>query len=131
MIVIIGSGMSAIPKALGDGLDIRQRVQVTRLQQDGVGWVLHLDTGTMTAAKVVVTVPAPQVAGLLKEGHPLLADLAPVRLVPCLTLMAAVAAPAPFITRQDSDDPLSWIAPRQCQTGPPARAGYAVGRAGG
>ncbi len=103
-------GMSAIPKALGAGLDIRQGVQVTRLQQDGEGWFLHFEGGTLRCAHVVVTVPAPQVAGLLGDGHPLVADLASVRLAPCLTLMAAVMAPAPFITQQDKDDPLSWIA---------------------
>ena len=103
-------GMSAIPKALGAGLDIRQNAQVARVVQDDDGWALHLDTDTMRAARVVVTVPAPQVAGLLGAEHPLVAALAPVRLAPCLTLMAAVTAPAPFIARQDADDPLAWIA---------------------
>jgi len=103
-------GMSALPKALGAGLDIRQGVQITRVQQDGDGWVLHFEGGTLRCALVVVTVPAPQVAGLLGNGHPLVAGLASVRLAPCLTLMAAIMAPAPSITRQDKDDPLSWIA---------------------
>lgn len=89
-------GMSAIPKALGAGLDIRQGVQVTRLQQDGDGWRVEAGCAVLRAARVVVTVPAPQVAGLLGAGHPLVANLAPVRLAPCLTLMAAVAASAPF-----------------------------------
>jgi renalase len=103
-------GMSAIPKALGAGLDIRQNAQVARVVQDDNSWALHLDTDTMRAARVVVTVPAPQMAGLLGAEHPLVAALAPVRLAPCLTLMAAVTAPAPFIARQDADDPLAWIA---------------------
>ena len=115
-------GMSAIPKALGAGLDIRQGVQVTRLQQDGKGWVLHLESGPLRASHVVVTVPAPQVAGLLGAEHPLAAALAPVRLAPCLTLMAAVTAPAPFITRQDSDDPLAWIAQDSAKPGRPQSA---------
>lgn len=103
-------GMSAVPKALGQGLDIRQGVQVTGLQQDSDGWLVQADDAVLRASRVVVTVPAPQISGLLGAGHPLVADLSPVRLAPCLTLMAAVAAPAPFITRQDPDDPLSWIA---------------------
>ena len=103
-------GMSAIPKALGAGLDIRQNAQVARVMQGGDGWMLHLEGGPLRASHVVVTVPAPQVAGLLGEGHPLVAALSPVRLAPCLTLMAAVTAPAPFIARQDADDPLAWIA---------------------
>ena len=116
-------GMSAIPKALGAGLDIRQGVQVTRLQQDGEGWVLHFEGGTLRCAHVVVTVPAPQVAGLLEVGHPLVANLASVRLAPCLTLMAAIMAPAPFITRQDKDDPLSWIAQDSSKPGRPQALG--------
>lgn len=103
-------GMSAIPKALGAGLDIRQGMQVTRLQQDGDGLLLRLKVGTLRAARVVVTVPAPQVAELLGEDHPLVAALSAVRLAPCLTLMAAVVANAPFVTRKDADAPLSWIA---------------------
>ncbi len=104
------AGMSAIPKALGAGLDIRQKSPVTRLHQDGDGWVLELENGSLRASRVVVTVPAPQVAGLLGADHPLVAQLASVRLAPCLTLMAAVAAPPPFVTLKNPDDPLSWIA---------------------
>jgi renalase len=130
-------GMSAIPKALGAGLDIRQAVQVSRVQQDGDGWVLHLESTVLRAARVVVTVPAPQVAGLLGAEHPLVAALSPVRLAPCLTLMAALAAPAPFITRRDSNDPLSWIAQDSSKPGRPqgsgaswvAQAGEAFSRA--
>ncbi len=103
-------GMSAIPMALGEGLFIRQGVQVTGLQQDSDGWLVQVEGGPLRAARVVVTVPAPQVGGLLAAKHPLVAELAPVRLAPCLTLMAAMAAPSPFITRQDPDDHLSWIA---------------------
>ncbi len=115
-------GMSAIPRALGEGLDIRQGVQVTRLQQDGDGWLVQAEGASLRAARVVVTVPAPQVAGLLGAQHPLVAELAPVRLAPCLTLMAAVRAPAPFITRQDPDDPLSWIAQDSTKPGRPQGA---------
>lgn len=115
-------GMSAIPKTLGAGLDIRQNTQVTRLVQDDDGWALHLDSGVLRAAHVVVTVPAPQVVGLLGADHPLVLACAPVRLAPCLTLMAAVAAPAPFITRQDADDALSWIAQDNSKPGRPQGA---------
>jgi renalase len=115
-------GMSAIPKTLGAGLDIRQNAQVARVVQDDDGWAVHLDTGPLRAARVVVTVPAPQVPALVGEGYPLVAELAPVRLAPCLTLMVAVAAPAPFITRQDADDPLAWIAQDSSKPGRPQGA---------
>ena len=112
-------GMSVIPKALGAGLDIRQNMQVTRLVPDAGGWLLQLQDSTLRAARVVVTVPAPQVAGLLGDDHPLVASLGTVQMAPCLTLMAAVTAPAPFITRKDSDDPLSWIAQDNSKPGRP------------
>jgi renalase len=114
-------GMSAIPKALGAGLDIRLNAQIARLVQNGDGWVLHLGTDTFRAARVVITVPAPQVAGLLGADHPLVATLAPVQLAPCLTLMAAVTAPALFVTRQDAGDPLAWIAQDSTKPGRPQR----------
>jgi renalase len=124
-------GMSAIPKALGCGLDIRQNAQVARVVQDNDGWALHLESTTLRAARVVMTVPAPQVAGLLGADHPLVAALCPVRLAACLTLMATVAAPAPFITRQDTDDPLSWIAQDSAKPGRPQSAATQwVGQAG-
>ncbi len=124
-------GMSAIPKALGAGLNVRQNAQVASLVQDGDGWALHLENNTLRAARVVVTAPAPQVAGLLGADHPLVAALAPVRLAPCLALMAAVAAPAPFITRMDADYPLSWIAQDSTKPGrPPGAATAWVAQAG-
>jgi len=112
-------GMAAIPKALGAGLHIRQNTQVARLEQDAGGWLLHLADGTIRAARVVVTVPAPQVAALLGEDHPLVAALGAVQIAPCLTLMAAVARPAQFITRKDADDPLAWIAQDNAKPGRP------------
>ena len=112
-------GMSALPKALGVGLDIRQNTQVLRLTPDSRGWLLHLADGSLQAATVVVTVPAPQVASLLGADHPLVAPLGAVQMAPCLTLMAAIAGPAPFLTRKDPDDPLSWIAQDSAKPGRP------------
>lgn len=110
-------GMSVIHKALGAGLEIRQNAQVARLVQNDDGQMLHLDTATMRAARVVVTVPAPQVADLLGAEHRLVAALAPVQLAPCLTLMGAVAGIPPFVTRQDADDPLAWTAQDSAKPG--------------
>ena len=116
-------GMSALPRALGARLDIRQNAQVTRLVADAGGWVVHLEGSTLGAAHVVLTVPAPQVAALLGDDHPLVARLGVVQMAPCLTLMAAVTAPAPLITRKDADDPLAWIAQDGAKPGRPQGAG--------
>ena len=43
-----------------------------------------------------------------------------MRLDPCLTLMATVKAPARFVTREDPDDPLAWIAQDSGKPGRPA-----------
>jgi renalase len=115
-------GMSAIPKAIGVGMNIQQGAQVARLEQEGGSWAVHLSDRTLRAERVVVTVPAPQVAGLLGADHPLCAALLPVRMAPCLTLMAAITAPAPFITRKDPDHPLAWIAQDSSKPGRPQAA---------
>jgi hypothetical protein len=116
-------GMSALPKALGVGLDIRQNTQVLRLTLDSRGWLLHLADGSLQAATVVVTVPAPQVASLLGADHPLVAPLGAVQMAPCLTLMAALPGPAPFLIRKDADDALSWIAQDSAKPGRPQAHG--------
>jgi renalase len=130
-------GMSALARGLGAGLDIRQGVQVAQVVRDaetagrGSGWILRAGDTDHLAARVVITVPAPQVAGLLGADHPLAAALAPVRMAPCLTLMAAVLAPAPFVSRADPDDALSWIADDSSKPGRPAGPGSAwVAQAG-
>lgn len=112
-------GMSALAKALGAGLDIRQNAQVTGVVRDGAGWRLRVDDVDHLAARVIITVPAPQVAGLLGADHPLVAALGAVRLDPCLTLMAAARGPAPFVSRSDPDDPLAWIAQDSAKPGRP------------
>ncbi len=115
-------GMSALAKALGTGLDVRQNALVSRVQPVAGGWQLRVGDADLAAARVVITVPAPQVAGLLGADHPLVAPLAGVRLAPCLTLMAGIAGPAPFVTRKDPDDPLAWIAQDSSKPGRPSGA---------
>lgn len=113
-------GMSSLAKALAQGLEVRQRAEVTALRPDEGAWMLRVRDAWHRAARVVVTVPAPQVAGLLGADHPLVAPLAAVGFAPSLTLMAALSAPAPFVTRRDPDDPLSWISQDSSKPGRPA-----------
>ena len=70
----------------------------------------------------LVTVPAPQAAALLGDGHPLHDRIAGVAMAPCLTLMAAFPAdtPRPFRSRAADDHPLAWIAQDSSK---PGRAG--------
>jgi renalase len=118
---IVGTpGMSALAKALGAGLDIRQNAQVTGVTPAGQGWLLRIGDTEHSAARVVITVPAPQVAALLGTDHLMVVPLAAVSLAPCLTLMAAARAPAPFVTLNDPDAPLAWIAQDSSKPGRPS-----------
>lgn len=124
-------GMTALAKALAEGLDVRQEAEVTSLRLEDGCWHIRIGETEHTAVHVVVTVPAPQVSQLLGPDHPVVARLAPVRFEPCLTLMAAVAAPAPFVTRRVRANPLAWIAQDSSKPGRPADAAVAwVAQAG-
>jgi predicted NAD/FAD-dependent oxidoreductase len=128
---IVGTpGMSAIAGALGAGLRVHQDAHVTALTPAEGGWTLRIGDRDHPAARVVVTVPAPQVAALLGPAHPLVAALAPVRMDPCLTLMAATRAPAPVLSRRDPEDALAWIAQDGSKPGRPGGVVTWVAQAG-
>ena len=112
-------GMSSLAKVLAAGLDIRLSAQVTAITPADSGWSLRIGNIEHRASHVIITVPAPQVAAFLGTDHPLVVPLSGVRLAPCLTLMAAVAATARFISRSDLDDPLAWIAQDSSKPGRP------------
>ena len=65
------------------------------------------------ASHVVVTVPQPQVAGILGGAHPLVAKITDINMVPSLTLMAAVSGPVPPVCANGSGDLLALIT-RDC-----------------
>jgi predicted NAD/FAD-dependent oxidoreductase len=105
-------GMSSLAKHLADGLALRQGVQVGRIAAHTDGYRIEA-TGCAPVAvsRVVVTVPAPQIPGLLEKNHPLLNCLQDVAYAPCLTLMVVVKEhTAAFVSRNDNAHPLSWIA---------------------
>jgi len=112
--------MSSLAKGMGAGLDIRQSTRVTSILPTDGSWLLRIGDTENRVARLVITAPAPQVADLLGVDHALVAALAGVRLAPCLTLMAAVRAPAPFVTQDDADDPLAWIAQDSSKPGRPS-----------
>jgi predicted NAD/FAD-dependent oxidoreductase len=69
------------------------------------------------ATRVVVTVPAPQVAAILGADHPLMTMISTIRMEPCLTLMAGINSPPTFVTREEPDEPLAWIAQDSAKPG--------------
>lgn len=119
--------MSAIARGLARGLDFRQQHEVTSIQPHGSEWRVVSGEAVEDFERVVVTVPAPQVAGLLGADHALAVELAKVRLAPCLALMAAIdrEAPHPFITRTDATASLGWIAQDSSKPGRSAANGTA------
>lgn len=125
-------GMSSLPKAMAGGLDVRSGVEVTALKPARGGWRIESAAAKLGASRVVVTVPAPQVAPLIGAQHPLVAPLGAVAMAPCLTLMAAFPtdAPRPFVSRAPEAGPLEWIARDSSKPGRPAAATTWVAHAG-
>ena len=117
-------GMAGLVRAMAAGLDLRHGVTVTGVRRSGDGWQVDTGDGAVEAARVVVTVPAPQVAPLIGGDHPLASAVAAAELAPCLTLMAAFPAdaPAPFVTRASDEYPLAWIARDSAKPGRPGTA---------
>jgi renalase len=107
----------ALPKALAVGLDVRQGMQVTGIRSNRDCWQVQVGDTCHEAKHVVVTVPAPQVAGLLHAGHPLVAAIGGVSMDSCLTLMAGINAAPPFVTREEPGEDLAWIAQDSAKRG--------------
>jgi predicted NAD/FAD-dependent oxidoreductase len=106
-------GMSSIAKGMAVGLDVRLGTQITAIHADQAEWRLQYDDTQYVASHVVVTVPQPQVAGLLGGAHPLVAQITDINMAPGLTLMAAVSGPAPPVCANGSSDLLALIT-RDC-----------------
>jgi renalase len=112
-------GMSGFARAMAAGLDVRQLAKVTSINADGQGWSVHVADVAHSFDAVVITAPAPQIAGLLGDTHPMVADLSSIQFAPCLTLMAAVDAPPAFVIRSEASDPLAWTAQDSSKPGRP------------
>jgi predicted NAD/FAD-dependent oxidoreductase len=116
-------GMSALPRALAAGLDLRPSRSVVGLDRSGEGWVVRHHPGDLARGPapeapaeeagpfdaVAVAVPHAQGAPLLPPA--LAAALAPVRVAPCWALLAAFGAPValPDAVRPASG-PIAWAA---------------------
>jgi renalase len=105
-------GMSGLPRALADGVDVNLATEVTGVRAMPDGWELEFGNARVKTHHLVLTVPAPQAAALLGQDHRLYPRIDEVVMAPCLTLMAAFPddAPRPFVSRVSDDHPLAWIA---------------------
>lgn len=120
--------MSALPRALAAGLDLRAARHVVALRREAEGWtVLHHEASALRPGApppaeapaadggfdaVLSTLPAPQAAPLLRPIAPALAEAAAaVPFAPCWTLMAAFPDRLPLPdTLRPPAGPIGWAA---------------------
>ena len=94
----ITTGMSAFAKRMAEGIAVRLRSEVVALDA-GESWELRLASGeTLRAGTVVLTMPAPEVIGIVRALPAPVVALGPtlelIRTVPCLTVIARYPAHA-------------------------------------
>jgi predicted NAD/FAD-dependent oxidoreductase len=114
--------MTAIPKYLARGLDVRLEQHVTHVRRQGDGWMVVLQNGaTLQAGAVLLTPPVPQALALLEAGEVALepakrAQLEDIDYEPCLAVMAVLDGPTrlpPPGWLAPEDEPIAWLADNQ------------------
>ena len=126
--------MSSLPKGIAAGLDVRLNTPITAVASHaGKGWRLRSAEKDFLAHHIIITVPAPQVAGILGEKHPLATQITKVKMSPVLTIMIALNGDIPIAHEPKQDDPLVSIIqncgkpnrPQNCGSAWVAHAGLA------
>ena len=118
--------MSSVAAWLASSLALSTGVTITALQRETAGWCLHAQDGLVLGQAydaVVLALPAPQAAPLLRAVAPQLASLAAeVRMEGCWSLMLDYATPLAlgFEAAFVNHGPLRWVARDSSK---PGRAG--------
>lgn len=110
--------MTALPKSLAAGLDIRREHRALAVRRVDGGWEIAIeDQAPLTATRLVLACPVPQALALLDAGgvtlpseiHPGLAELT---YSPCLALLAVLAGPSavPGEGLALGPEPVRWLA---------------------
>jgi renalase len=105
--------MSSLARGIAQdaGVQIVHNAAAISVRQEGGLWCITFADGNIVQAyRVILTVPAPQLAALLGPDHGAVRAAASVQMQPCLTLMAAARAPGPFVAARDDTQDLAWIA---------------------
>jgi renalase len=128
------TGMSSIAKHLAQGLDVRVNTKVVRVETEGRGWLVTIESGECFSSRaLLLTPPVPQSLELLTTGDfPLpervRGELGKIEYAPCLAVLAQLSGssliPEPGGLWFDGE-PVSWMADNQCK-GVSAAAGAAV-----
>ena len=121
--------MTALPKAMAEGLDIRLEFRVAEIVGEPGRWHIRSDDAVEGPFDwVVATAPAPQTAALLPASFSHHDTLREVGMHACFTLMikrdSSVAAP--FAAAYVSDPVIGWIAYNQTKPGRAAPATLVV-----
>ena len=102
-------GMTGFAKFLGQGIDIRQKTEVTALSSGDRGWDVQIGDTFETYDIVASTIPSPQAEALVGTHLPAAFDT--VRYDPCLTLMVGLMTPPDLpVTATNPTDAFGWIA---------------------
>lgn len=133
-------GMSALPRTLAAGFDLRAGRQVVALERAGEGWLVsHADARVGGTPRtdgpfdaVLCAFPAPQAVALLATPAPgLAARAAAVPFRACWTLMAAFPSRLPLPdTLEAPSDAIGWAARDSAKPGRDAAAECWVVQAG-
>jgi hypothetical protein len=112
-------GMTAIPKHLAEGLDVRLSSTAVSLSAIDSGWSIRTEDGrAFVSDSVIVTAPMPQTMALLQSSHVDLpvdvsGQLGKITYERCIALLAgfddSVEIPSPGGDYPDSDS-VSWLA---------------------
>ncbi|MBL7193419.1 MAG: FAD-dependent oxidoreductase [Pirellulales bacterium] len=115
-------GMTAIPKRMAAGLDVRTASRVVAVRREAGRVVLRFDEGpSIEASAAVLTPPVPQTLDLLDAGGVVIEPAERTRLdaidyEPCFALMAVLAHPSklpPPGGLSLEAGPIAWIADNQ------------------
>lgn len=107
-------GMTAVPRALAEGFEIRTEHTVSGLRRDAAGWTLSTAEGAEAGGfdRVVLALPSPQIVPLLAASGFTLPGIESAVYAPCIALLLAFERPLPGIATEAKYDagPIAWIA---------------------
>jgi len=112
--------MTALVKAMAEGLTIHHQVEIKHLDRGDHGWQLTDQHGEIYGGfdGVVTAIPAPQASNLLPMAA---TDLAPVKMLGCFTLMLGfegdTVLPPDWQAARVEDSPIGFIAVNSSKPG--------------
>ncbi|MEQ8306190.1 MAG: FAD-dependent oxidoreductase [Hoeflea sp.] len=118
-------GMSALGKALAEGLDIRLRNRAVTIARTDDGYRVEVETAeeetySISAKRIVVAIPASQAHALLSPLDPSFSKITDVEMAPCWCAMIAFNANLdliPDLIRGGPSDILSFISRNSSKPG--------------